>query len=77
MNRIMLYLRMFEYTLRSKDLVDLIGCSMYLTFKNQSLFVQARDKYLTGAQNRTLNFSQLSPFPCNIHENEKAMRGIN
>ena len=34
MNRIMLYLRMFEYTLRPKDLVDLIGC-MYLTFKNR------------------------------------------
>ena len=73
MNRIMLYLRMFEYTLRPKDLVDLIGC-MYLTFKNRSLYVQARDKFLSGAQNKTLDFGQLLR---NISETEKAMREIN
>jgi len=28
-NRILLYLRMFEYTLRTMDLIDLIGC-MYI-----------------------------------------------
>jgi len=64
---------MFEYTLRPKDLVDLIGC-MYLTFKNRSLYVQAKDKFLTGAQNRSLDFGQLLR---HISETEKAMREIN
>jgi len=72
MNRIMLYLRMFEYTLRPKDLVDLIGC-MYLTFKNRSLYVQAKDKYLTHAKNNTLDFGVLLR---NISETEKAMKEI-
>ena len=73
LNRIILYLCMFEYTLRPKDLVDLIGC-MYSTVKNQSPFVQARDRYLTGAENRTLDFGQLLR---DIRETEKAMREIN
>jgi len=37
MNRIILNLRMFEYTRRPKDLEDLIY--MFLTFRNRSLLV--------------------------------------
>ena len=47
---------------------------MYSTVKNQSPFVQARDRYLTGAENRTLDFGQLLR---DIRETEKAMREIN
>jgi len=73
MNRSMLYLSMFEYTLRPKDLVDLLGC-MYLTFKNRSLYAQAIEFFLTGAQNWSLDFGQLLR---NISETEKPMREIN
>ena len=55
-NRILLYFRMFEYSLRTKDLIDLIGC-MYMTFKNRSLFVQTRDKCLSAAKNGRLDLS--------------------
>ena len=72
MNRIFLYLRIFEYTLRSKDLIDLIGC-MYLTFRNRSLFVQTRDKFLSAAMQNTLDFKSLER---NILETENAMRHL-
>ena len=73
MNRIFLHLRMFEYTLRLKDLIDLIGC-MYLTFRNRSLFVQTRDKFLSAAmQNTLLDFKSLAR---NILETENAMREL-
>jgi len=72
MNRIFLYVRVFEYTLRSKDLIDLIGC-MHLTFQNRSLFVQTRDKFLSAAMQNTLDFKSLTS---NILETENAMREL-
>ena len=63
---------MFEYTLRKKDLIDLIGC-MYMTFKNRSLFVQTRDKCLSAAKNGRLDIQAISR---NIIETESAMRDL-
>jgi len=71
-NRTLLYFRMFEYTLRTKDLIDLIGC-MYMTFKNRSLFVQTRDKCLSAAKNGRLDIQAISR---NIVETESAMRDL-
>ena len=71
-NRILLYFRMFEYSLRTKDLIDLIGC-MYMTFKNRSLFVQTRDKCLSAAKNGRLDIQAISR---NIVETESAMRDL-
>ena len=71
-NRILLYFRMFEYTLRTKDLIDLIGC-MYMTFKNRNLFVQTRDKCLSAAKNGRLDIQAISR---NIVETESAMRDL-
>ena len=72
MNCIFLHLRMFEYTLRSKDLIDLIGC-IYLTFRNRSLFVQTRDKFL---KSNTLDFKSQARNSRNILETENAMREL-
>ena len=72
MNRIFLHLRMFEYKLRSKDFIDLVGC-MYLTFRNRSLFLQTRDKFLSATMQNTLDFKSLAR---NILETENGMREL-
>ena len=53
-------------------LIDLIDC-MYLTFRNRSLFVETRDKFLSAAMQNTLDFKAL---PRNILETENAMREL-
>jgi len=58
--------------MRSKDLIDLIGCT-YLTFRNRSLFVQTRDKFLSAAMQNTLDFKSLAR---NILETENAVREL-
>ena len=46
---------------------------MYLTFRNRSLFVQTRDKFLAAAMQNTLDFKSLAR---NILETENAMREL-
>jgi len=72
MNRIFLLNCMFEYTLRSKDLIDLICCK-YLPFRNRSLLVQTRDKFLSAAMQNTLDFKSLAK---NILEIENAIQEL-
>ena len=72
MNRIFLHLRMFEYTLRFKALIDLI-CCMFLTFRNRGLFVQTRDKIISASMQNTFVFKSLAR---NILETENAVREL-
>ena len=58
MQRIHAYLRMFEYTLRPKDFVELIAC-MNAAFKDRYLFEQARDEILTKSRNNALDLELL------------------
>ena len=58
MQRIYAYLRMFEYTLRPKDCVELIAC-MNVAFKDIYLFEQARDDILTKSRNNALDLRLL------------------
>jgi len=70
MQRIYAYLRMFEYTLRPKDCVELIAC-MNAAFKHIYLFEQARNEILTKARNNALNLELLLR---NIGEAEMARK---